>query len=184
MLIIYSTGLIVSLIAQRNLFLEHESAENGREAKWPLRYAIGILLLAGSFITIESELLVAKVEHAVTELKLPEIFIGIILVPILGNGAEYTAAVLMAIRNKVDISVEIAVGSSMQIAMFVAPMLILFSFALGRPLIYVYDPFEVVAVISAIFLSLYVFQDGKTYWLEGALLIFAYLLYGVAFFFI
>jgi Ca2+:H+ antiporter len=89
----------------------------------------------------------------------------------------------MALHDKVDISVEIAVGSSMQIAMFVAPMLILFSFALGNPLIYVYDPFEVIAVITGILLSLFLFKDGKTYWLEGALLAFAYILFCVAFYY-
>jgi len=183
LLIIYILGLTFSLIAQKNLFLEHDTAGNGKEAKWPLHYAIAVLALASFFVAMESELLISKVEVAVRELKLPELFIGIILVPILGNGAEYTTAVLMAIHNKIDISVEIAVGSSMQIAMFVAPILVLFSFALGNPLIYVYEPFEVIALLTAILLSLYVFQDGKTYWLEGALLTFTYIIFCVAFFF-
>jgi len=183
LLIIYVMGLVFSLIAQKNLFLEHDSDNNGKEAKWSLHYAVGVLALTSIFVAIESELLVSKVEAAVRDLKLPELFIGIIIVPILGNVAEHTAAILMAIRNKMDISLEIAVGSSMQIAMFVAPMLVLFSFVLGNPLIYVYEPFEVIAVITAIGLSLYVFQDGKTYWLEGALLSFTYVIFCVAFFY-
>lgn len=183
LLTIYLMGLVFSLIMQKNLFLDHDSNNNGKDAKWSLRSAVWILIVTSFFVAIESNLLVAKVESAVTDLKLPELFIGIIIIPILGNIAEHTSAILMALHNKVDISVEIAVGSSMQIAMFVAPMLILFSFALGNPLIYVYDPFEVIAVITGILLSLYVFQDGKTYWLEGALLTFAYILFCVAFYY-
>lgn len=183
LLLIYVMGLVFSLIAHKNLFLEADHNGNGKQAKWSLGFSIGLLTLTSAFVAIESELLVSKVEAAIQVLKLPELFIGIIIVPILGNVAEHTSAIVMAVRNKVDISVEIAVGSSMQIAMFVAPILILFSFALGNPLIYVYDPFEVIAVIIGILLSLYVFQDGKTYWLEGALLTFAYVLFCVAFFF-
>lgn len=183
MLLIYLMGLVFSLIAGKNLFLEQDRNGNGKEAKWPLKYALAVLAATSFFVAIESELLVSKVEAAVRELQLPELFIGIIIVPILGNVAEHTSAVMMAVRNKVDISLEIAVGSSMQIAMFVAPLLVLISFALGNPLIYVYEPFEVIAVSSAILLSLYVFQDGKTYWLEGALLTFTYVIFCVAFFF-
>lgn len=90
----------------------------------------------------------------------------------------------MAIRNKVDLSLEIAVGSSVQISMQVAPVLILTSFALGNPLIYVYEPFQVISVVTAILLSLYVVQGGRTYWLEGALLIFCILMFGLAYFFV
>ncbi len=183
LLIIYMMGLIFSLIMQRNLFLEQNNENNGKDAEWSLWFAVCVLVLTSFFVAIESELLISKVEAAVRDLQLPELFIGIIIVPILGNVAEHTSAVLMAMRNKVDISIEIAVGSSMQIAMFVAPLLILISFAMGKPLIYVYDPFEVIAVITGILLSLYVFQDGKTYWLEGALLVFAYIVFCVAFFY-
>jgi Ca2+:H+ antiporter len=183
LLIIYVLGLVFSLITQKNLFLDHDSDANGKAAKWSLRYALGVLTAASLLVAVESELLISKVEAAIQSLNLPELFIGIIIVPILGNVAEHTSAIVMAMRNKIDISVEIAIGSSMQIAMFVAPILVLVSFALGNPMIYLYDPFEVIAVITAILLSLYVFQDGKTYWLEGALLTFTYIVFCVAFFF-
>jgi Ca2+:H+ antiporter len=183
LLVIYVMGLVFSLIMQKNLFLEHDSDDYEKRAKWSLPHAIGLLAIASFLVAIESELLISKVEAAVRDLQLPELFIGIIVVPILGNVAEHTSAILMAMRNKIDISVEIAVGSSMQIAMFVAPLLILISFAMGHPLTYVYEPFEVIAVITGILLSLYVFQDGKTYWLEGALLTFTYVVFCVAFFY-
>ena len=185
LLIIYLTGLIFSLIQQRNLFLGHDHNDNGngKQSKWSLSFAIGVLAITIFFVALESELLITKVKSVITDLNLPEIFIGIIIIPILGNVAEHASAILMAMRNKVDISLEIAIGSSVQIAMLVTPILILYSFTLANPLIYVYDPFEVVAVITAIFLSLYVVQDGKTFWLEGALLVFSYIIFCVMFFY-
>jgi Ca2+:H+ antiporter len=183
LLIIYILGLVFSLVTHRNLFLDHDSADNDEEPKWSLARATAILAVTTVFVAIESEILVSTVEKTVREFGLPEAFIGIIIIPIIGNVAEHASAVVMAVKNKVDISVEIAVGSSMQIAMFVSPVLILFSFAIGHPLIYVYDPFIVVAVLAGILLPLIVFQDGRTYWLEGALLIFSYLVFSVAFFF-
>jgi Ca2+:H+ antiporter len=186
LLIIYLTGLIFSLVQQRNLFLGHDHNNdngNGKQSKWSLNFAISVLAITIFFVALESELLITKVKSVITDLNLPEIFIGIIIIPILGNVAEHASAILMATRNKVDISLEIAIGSSVQIAMLVTPILILYSFTLANPLIYVYDPFVVVAVITAIFLSLYVVQDGKTFWLEGALLVFSYIIFCVMFFY-
>lgn len=187
LLIIYLTGLIFSLFQQRNLFLGRDNNNNdngnGKQSKWSLSFAISVLAITIFFVALESELLITKVKSVITALNLPEIFIGIIIIPILGNVAEHASAILMAMRNKVDISLEIAIGSSVQIAMLVTPILILYSFTLANPLIYVYDPFEVVAVITAIFLSLYVVQDGKTFWLEGALLVFSYIIFCVMFFY-
>jgi len=188
LLIIYLTGLIFSLFQQRNLFLGHDhnnnnDNNNGKQSKWSLSFAISVLAITIFFVALESELLITTVKSVITSLNLPEIFIGIIIIPILGNVAEHASAIMMAVRNKVDISLEIAIGSSVQIAMLVTPILILYSFTLANPLIYVYDPFVVVAVITAIFLSLYVVQDGKTFWLEGALLVFSYIIFCVMFFY-
>ena len=143
-----------------------------------------VLAVAATFVAIESELLVATVEGTVKAIGLPEAFIGVVIVPLIGNVAEHASAIIMARKNKIDISLEIAVGSSMQIAMFVAPSLVLLSFLMGKPLIYVYDSFEVVAVLTGILIALFVFQDGETYWLEGALLLFCYMIFGIAFFFV
>lgn len=185
LVVIYVLGLIFSLVTHRNLFLDHEHPEEeAGEPSWSMRFAIAVLTAATLLVAIESEILVSTVDNTVHQLGLPEAFIGIIIIPIIGNVAEHASAILMAVKNKIDISVEIAVGSSMQIAMFVSPLLILASFWLGSPMIYVYDPFQVVAVLAGIGLALFVFQDGKTYWLEGALLIFCYIIFGVAFFFV
>jgi Ca2+:H+ antiporter len=184
LLLIYVLGLVFSFVTHRNLFLQHQSARNGTEPTWGFLNAVIILAVAAALTALESEMLVATVEGTVKEIGLPEAFIGVVIIPLIGNVAEHASAILMALKNKVDISLEIAVGSSMQIAMFVAPVLVLVSFAGGQPLLYVYDSFEVVAVLTGIFIALFVFQDGKTYWLEGALLVFCYVVFAVAFFYV
>jgi Ca2+:H+ antiporter len=183
MLFIYVLGLVFSLVTHRNMFLEQDRINCIEEPDWSLRKAIIILGFSTLAVAVASEVVVATVEKAGRDFGLPEDFIGIIIIPIIGNVAEHTSAILMSIRNKVDISLEIALGSSMQIAMFVSPVLVLASFAIGKPMVFVYAPFEVVAILTAILLSLYVFQDGKTYWLEGVLLLFCYILFGVSFFY-
>lgn len=186
MLVIYILGLIYSLITHRNAFIKHEDHEDeeAEAPKWSLAKSIVILAVSTFFVAIQSETLVATVEHTVQQFGLPEVFIGIILIPILGNVAEHASAMIMAVNNKVDISLEIAVGSSMQIALFVAPILVLLSFMLGNPMPYVFNMFQVVSILISIGMSLYVFQDGKTNWLEGVLLIGCYFILGMAFFFL
>lgn len=186
MLVIYILGLIYSLITHRNVFIKHDEHEGeGSEApKWSLLKSLAILSGATFCVAIQSETLVATVEHTVLQFGLPEVFIGIILIPILGNVAEHASAMIMAVNNKVDISIEIAVGSSMQIALFVAPILIILSFMLGNPMPYVFNMFQVVSILISIGMSLYVFQDGKTNWLEGVQLIGCYFILAMAFFFL
>lgn len=183
MLIIYLLGLVFSLVTHRNRFQEKERIDCHEIADWSLGKAIAILAGATTLVAIGSEIVVATVEQAGSDFGLPEAFIGIIIIPLIGNVAEHASAVLMSLKNKVDISLEIAVGSSMQIAMFVCPVLVLTSFAIGKPMTFVYAPFEVVAIVIAILLALYVFQDGKTYWLEGVLLMFCYIVFGVSFYY-
>lgn len=186
MIIIYILGLIYSLITHRNVFTKHEEHDEADEEKpeWSLSKSVIVLAAATFFVAIQSETLVATVEHTVQQFGLPETFIGIILIPILGNVAEHASAMIMAVNNKVDISIEIAVGSSMQIALFVAPILVLLSFILGNPMPYVFNMFQVVSILISIGMSLYVFQDGRTNWLEGILLIGCYMILGMAFFFL
>lgn len=184
LVLIYLLGLIFSFVTHRNLFVQHEHQGNGKEPQLSLTVALIVLAVAAALVAIESDLLVASVEGTVKEIGLPETFIGVVIIPLISNVAEHGAAILMARKNMIEISLEIAVGSSMQIAMFVAPALVLLSFFIGKPLIYVYNSFEVVAVLTGILIALFVFQDGKTYWLEGALLLFCYVIFGIAFFFV
>lgn len=185
LLVTYISGLIFSLITHKNIFIkQNEQNDNNEIAKWSLSKSVCILCIAAILIAVESEMLVFYVEHLIKRYGLPEMFIGIIIVPVLGNVAENISAIVMAIKNKIDLCIEIAIGSSIQIALFVAPLLILISFIIGNPIIYVYNQFELVAMFISIGLSLFIFQDGKTNWFEGVILIVSYMLFGVAFFYI
>jgi Ca2+:H+ antiporter len=109
--------------------------------------------------------------------------LGIVVVPVIGNIAEYTSSVLMALRNKINISIEIAIGSSMQMALFVTPILVLMSMVFKNPMSYAFTSFGLITIACSIGLSLYIFQDGKTNWLEGVELISAYIIIALAYFF-
>lgn len=187
LLVLYVLGLVFSLVTHRNVFVEHQAHVEDEEPeapKWTLKKAIVILAVSTFFVAIASEMLVATVEDAVRQFGISEVFVGIILIPILGNVAEHASAMIMAVKNKVDISLEIAVGSSMQIALFVAPILVIFSVIIGTPMAYVYTEFQVTSVLISIAMSLFVFQDGKTNWLEGVQLIACYGMLALAFLFL
>jgi Ca2+:H+ antiporter len=126
--------------------------------------------------------LVGAVESVVTGLGLSEFFLGIILIPIIGNVAEHLVAVQVAFKNHMELSVEIAVSSSLQIALFVAPVLVFISLAMGHPLTLIFNNFELAALGGAILISVLVSADGESSWLEGAALLAVYLIFGLAFF--
>lgn len=144
---------------------------------------IGILLAATLAVAVESELLVDSLEVATEQLGLTPLFTGVILLPIIGNAAEHTTAVTVAIKNKMDLSVAVAMGSSLQIALFVAPLLVLAGWALGQPMDLDFNPFELVAVAVAVLIANSISADGQSNWLEGTLLLAAYIVVGLAFFF-
>ena len=142
-----------------------------------------VLLVCTLMVAIESELLVDSLEEATASLGLTDLFTGVILVPIIGNAAEHATAVTVAVKNKMDLSVSVAVGSSMQIALFVAPVLVLAGWVLHKPMDLNFNPFELVAVIVAVLLTNSVSSDGRSDWLEGVLLLATYTVLGFAFFF-
>ncbi len=144
---------------------------------------IGVLLAATLLVAIESELLVGSLEEATARLGLTELFTGVILLPIIGNAAEHATAITVAIKNKMDLSLSVAVGSSLQIALFVAPVLVLAGWAMGQPMDLDFNPFELVAVAVAVLIANSISGDGKSNWLEGTLLLAAYTVLGLAFFF-
>jgi Ca2+:H+ antiporter len=144
---------------------------------------IGVLLVATLAVAVESELLVDTLEEATAKLGLTALFTGVILVPIIGNAAEHATAVTVAMKNKMDLSVSVAVGSSMQIALFVAPVLVLAGLIFDQPMDLNFNPFELVAVAVSVLLANSVSSDGRSDWLEGALLLATYAVLGLAFFF-
>jgi Ca2+:H+ antiporter len=142
-----------------------------------------VLLVATVVVAVESELLVASLEEATSYLGLSALFTGVILVPIIGNAAEHATAVTVAMKNKMELSVSVAMGSSLQIALFVAPVLVLAGVILHQPMDLDFNPFELVAVVVAVLLANSVSSDGRSDWLEGSLLLATYVVLGLAFFF-
>ena len=156
---------------------EHHPVNVGR--------AVLTLLVATALVAWMSELLVGAVEEASHVLGLTEIFVGVIVVAIVGNAAEHSTAVLVAMKNHMDLSLNIAIGSSIQIALFVAPVLVFASYFMGPgPMDLRFSAFEVLAVVAAVAVVNLVSQDGESNWLEGAMLLAVYIVLGIAFYFL
>ena len=188
LIITYAFSLLFSLKTHRTLFTGDPhavaEAEDEGHAPWSRRKSIVVLLIATTFVALMSEFLVGAVEAARTDLGLTEVFVGVIVVAIIGNAAEHSSAILMAMKNKMDLSVSIAVGSSLQIALFVAPVLIFASFLMGRPMDLEFTLPEVMAVIAAVIIAQQISADGESNWLEGLQLLSVYVILGILFFFL
>jgi Ca2+:H+ antiporter len=181
MIVLYVLGLIFSLRATKSVLAPEVPVETPH---WPIRTALIVLAVATLAVVWLSEILVNAVDAVMAASGLSEFFLGIILIPIIGNVAEHLVAVQMAVKNKVELSLEIALGSSLQIALFVAPVLVFVSLAFGNYLNLMFNQFELVALVAAVIVAALVSSDGETNWLEGAELIAVYLILGVAFYFI
>jgi Ca2+:H+ antiporter len=178
---LYAGALVFVFITHEHLFRTPTEEE---EAHWSVRLGVGVLLVATGLVALESEILVGALEPALADLGLSKIFVGLIVIPIIGNAAEHSSAVVMDFRNKVEVTLEIAIGSSTQIALFVAPALVFISLAVGHPMDFIFSPFEVAAVgLSALIVNL-ISGDGRSNWLEGAQLTGAYLIMATSFFFV
>lgn len=178
MIIIYALSLFFSFNTHKHIYNEEESEGT---AKWSLKKAIAILVVSTVLIAIESEFLVNGIEPITESLGWSQFFVGIILIPVIGNAAEHTTAIVMARKDKMDVALEIAVGSSLQIILFVAPVLIFLSL-LFKPMSIVFNPFELIALIASVLIANRVSQDGESNWLEGIQLIAVYLIIGASFF--
>ncbi len=179
---LYVLGLIFSL--RGDSALERAAGVPAEAPHWPLRTALAVLALSTAAVVWLSEILVHSVEAVMATSGLSEFFLGIILIPIIGNVAEHLVAVQVALKNKIELSLEIALGSSLQVALFVAPVLVFASLALGRELNLVFNQFELLALIAAVLVAALVSSDGESNWLEGAQLVAVYVILGVAFFFL
>jgi len=178
---IYAGDLIFSLVTHRELVGGVESAH---EPEWSARLALGVLVAATLGVALMSELLVGSLEAATESLGLSEFFIGIILIPLVGNAAEHIAAVGFALKNKMDLAVQIAVGSSLQVALLVAPILVIWGWISGVRFDFVFhNPLELAGLAASIIFTNSVVRDGETNWLEGLMLLGVYALLAFAFFF-
>ncbi len=185
----YGLGLLFSLRTHRQLFGGHgeevAAAEEVAERlePWSLRRALIVLVVATAVIAWMSEILVGSVEGAAKALGMTDVFVGVVVVAIIGNAAEHSTAILMALKNRMELAVGIAVGSSIQIALFVAPVLVLASYALApRPMDLVFSTAEVVAVVLAMLITEQIAGDGESNWLEGVQLLAVYAILAIVFY--
>lgn len=179
---VYGLGLLFALKTHKSLF--RSDFDHG-EPKWSVGRAMGLLGGATVFVALMSEFLVAALEPTVEELGVSKLFVGLIVVPIVGNAAEHSSAIFLARKDKMDVSIEIAIGSSTQIALFIAPVLVFASLLVGEPYLdLIFSSFEIAAVaFSAIVLG-FIALDGRSNWFEGAQLLGAYCIMAVSFFFL
>jgi Ca2+:H+ antiporter len=181
LIVLYLCALAFTMVTHEHLF---HTPEGDEHPSWSKRKALTMLLGATAFVALMSEFLVGSLEPALESLGLSELFVGLIVIPIIGNAAEHSSAVLFAIRNKIDVTLEIAIGSSTQIALFVAPALVFISLFVGHPMDFVFSTFEVAAVGLSTLLIALISSDGRSNWLEGAQLTGAYVIMAVSFFFV
>jgi Ca2+:H+ antiporter len=180
MLIVYVAGLFFVLYTHKHLYTQEVG---GYEAKWSKRKSILILFISTLLVAWMSEILVGSIEPLVNTFGWTELFIGVIFVAIIGNAAEHTSAIATAIKNRMDLSLQISIGSATQIVMFVAPLLVLISLFFKTPMSLVFNTFELIAIIVSILIANLVVEDGESNWLEGLQLLVAYAIMAVAFFF-
>ena len=178
----YLAGLLFSLRTHRDVFNPPYAEQEHEGFGWSVRRSILMLAIAGAAVALVSEVLVGSISEASESIGLSEFFVGIIVVAIVGNAAEHWVAVLVARKNKMDLAVNIAVGSAAQIALFVAPILVLLSFVIGpEPMALVFNGFELGAVIVAVLIAAYVTQEGESNWFEGVQLLAVYAVLTLAF---
>lgn len=181
LLVGYVLGLVFSLHTHKDVFnpVTHEE----EKPLWSRNVALGVLIGSTVLVGLVAEVLVGAVESVSASLGLTEIFMGVIIIAIIGNAAEHAAAIKMAWKNKMDLSVGIATISSVQIALFVTPVLVLASLALGKALTLDFEPFELVSIILCVAIVAVLAKDGETNWYEGVLLLLVYGIIGAGFFF-
>jgi Ca2+:H+ antiporter len=185
LMVSYVAGLWFSQRTHRAVFNPYDEAEHeeGHES-WSVKRALISLAVAAVLVGLMSEVLVGSISEASKDIGLSEFFVGVFVVAIVGNAAEHWVAVLVAAKDKMDLAVGIAIGSSAQIALFVAPLLVLLSFVVGpNPLALVFNGYELAGLVFAVLIANFVTQDGESNWFEGAQLLALYAVLGLVFFY-
>jgi Ca2+:H+ antiporter len=178
----YIIGLVFSLRTHKHLYTG-EGSEGEHDDQWSIGKGVGVLLAATLGVAVMSETLVTSLEEAVHVLGWSELFVGVILIPVIGNAAEHLTAVTVAMKNKMDLSIGIAIGSSTQIALFVAPLLVFVSLLFSTRMNLFFNPFELVAIGLAVFIVNLLVLDGESNWYEGVQLLLSYAIIAIALFF-
>jgi Ca2+:H+ antiporter len=183
LILIYILSLIFSLVTHKRMFASGEVAEENEKPNWTVRRSLLVLLLSTAGVAWMAEILVGTTEHAMKDLHVSELFLGVIVIPVIGNAAEHASAVWMATKNKTDLALGIAIGSSTQVALFVAPVLVFAGLILGKPMDFVFSRVEVIAIALATAITTIITLDGESNWFEGAQLLAVYLILAVTFYF-
>jgi Ca2+:H+ antiporter len=163
---------------------DHSAEEEGHKAQWSIPLSVGVLVASTVAIVFLSELLVGAVEPVVTSLGVSELFLGVIIIPLVGNVAEHIVGVQVAYKNKMDLSLTISLGSSMQVALFVAPLLVFVSLLFGPEMTLFFTLLEVAALALAVLIATTISIDGESNWLEGAQLLAVYVIVALGFYYI
>jgi len=180
MIAVYLSSLLFTLKTHKHLYAE----EVGKfEAKWSKGKSILILLIATLAVAWMSQILVGSIESVVKNLGWTELFIGVVFIAIIGNAAEHTSAIIMALKNKMDLALQISVGSATQMAMFVMPVLVLVSLLFRTQMSLIFNTFELIVILLSIMIANLIVEDGETNWFEGLQLMVAYGIIVVAFYF-
>jgi Ca2+:H+ antiporter len=183
----YACLLGFELVTHKQLYAgeQQDDREDEQESgTWSVLKSIFVLIVSTSLVALMSEFLVGAVEAARATLGLSEVFVGVIVIAVIGNAAEHSTAVAMAMKNKMGLSLGIAIGSSLQIALFVAPVLVFFSYLFGQPMDLEFTLPEIAAMIIAVHLIFQINGDGETNWLEGVQLLAVYLILGILFYYL
>lgn len=188
LMITYTLSLVFSLKTHKHLY-GGKASVHGDDAigtsGWPTATSVAVLVVATGMVALMSEFLVGAVDQAAAQVGMTKVFVGVILVAIIGNAAEHSTAVLMAMKNKMDLAINIAVGSSIQIALFVAPVLVFASYVIGpQPMDLLFTDLEVIAIVLSVGIMSVVAQDGESNWMEGVQLLAVYIILGIAFFYL
>ncbi len=178
----YIAQLIFFLRTHKHLYSEEEELDMHGQA-WSIKHSIFVLMGATLFVAFMAEFLVEGVNYLTHEFGMTELFVGVILVALIGNAAEHLTAVIVAMKNKMDLAVNIAMGSTLQVALFVAPVLVLIGFFIGKPLDLFFSLFELAAIGVTMLIINNITQDGESNWFEGVQLLALYAILAVAFFF-
>ena len=181
LILMYLAALVFMQVTHAHLF--HAPARQ-EHARWSRTRALVVLAIAAGAVAVQSDVLVSSLRPAIKALGIPTLFVGLILIPLAGNVAENASAVFFALRNRLDVTIEIAFGSSTQVALFVAPLLVFISLAIGRPMDFIFTGFEVAIVALAAIIVTLVTTDGRTNWLEGVQLMGAYLVIAISAYFV
>jgi Ca2+:H+ antiporter len=183
MIVAYAGSLVYAFTSHRDLFRSDPDA-HGDGPPMPTSQSIGLLALGTLLTTVQAEMLVGTLEPALARFGFTELFVGVIVVAIIGNAAEHFSAIVAARHDQMTLAVEIAVGSSAQIALLVAPAVVLYSFALGHPMSLLFHPFEIAAITLSVLATVIVVVDGESNWVEGLQLLSVYLILSLAFYFV